>query len=63
MPAGSRAAPQASRAAWKWRTCLMAWWRLRDSKDVSKAPHVFNRREWRAFLAGVRNGEFDLPVG
>ena len=35
---------------------------LRDSKDVSKAPHVFNRREWTAFLAGVRNGEFDLPV-
>jgi hypothetical protein len=24
---------------------------------------VFNRREWVAFLAGVRNGEFDLPVG
>ena len=35
---------------------------LRDSKDVSKAPHVFNRREWTAFLTGVRNGEFDLPV-
>ena len=27
-----------------------------------KAPHVFNRREWTAFLIGVRNGEFDLPV-
>jgi Domain of unknown function (DUF397) len=36
---------------------------VRDSKDISKAPHVFNRREWVAFLAGVRNGEFDLPVG
>jgi hypothetical protein len=35
---------------------------LRDSKDVSKAPHVFNSREWTAFLTGVRNGEFDLPV-
>jgi hypothetical protein len=35
---------------------------LRDSKDVSKAPHVFNRREWTAFLTGVRNGEFDQPV-
>jgi Domain of unknown function (DUF397) len=34
---------------------------LRDSKDISKVPHVFNRREWSAFLAGVRNGEFDLP--
>ena len=63
MPAGSRAVPQASRAAWKWRTCLNGLVALRDSKDVSKAPHVFNRREWIAFLAGVRNGEFDLPVG
>jgi Domain of unknown function (DUF397) len=35
---------------------------LRDSKDISKAPHVFNRREWHAFLTGVRNGEFDLPA-
>ena len=35
---------------------------LRDSKDVSRAPLVFNRREWTAFLAGVRNGEFDMPV-
>jgi hypothetical protein len=35
---------------------------LRDSKDVSKPPHVFNRREWQAFLTGVRNGEFDPPV-
>jgi hypothetical protein len=35
---------------------------LRDSKDVSKPPHVFNRREWQAFLAGVRNGEFDQPA-
>jgi hypothetical protein len=36
---------------------------LRDSKDVSKPPHVFNQREWKAFLAGVRNGEFDQPAG
>jgi len=35
---------------------------LRDSKDISKAPHVFNSREWKAFLAGVRNGEFDRPA-
>jgi hypothetical protein len=35
---------------------------LRDSKDVSKVPHVFNRHEWAAFLAGVRKGEFDLPA-
>jgi hypothetical protein len=35
---------------------------LRDSKDVSRAAHVFDRGEWTAFLSGVRNGEFDLPA-
>jgi len=35
---------------------------LRDSKDVTKAPHVFGQAEWGAFLTGVRNGEFDLPA-
>jgi hypothetical protein len=35
---------------------------LRDSKDTSKPAHVFDGSEWEAFLAGVRNGEFDLPV-
>ena len=35
---------------------------LRDSKDVGKAAHVFDRGEWSAFLAGVKNGEFDLPA-
>jgi len=34
---------------------------LRDSKDRSKGPHLFTESEWVAFLAGVRNGEFDLP--
>jgi Domain of unknown function (DUF397) len=34
---------------------------LRDSKDRSKQPHVFDRHEWDAFLTGVKNGEFDLP--
>ncbi len=34
---------------------------LRDSKDTAKAAHVFDRAEWTAFLAGARNGEFDLP--
>jgi hypothetical protein len=34
---------------------------LRDSKDVSKPAHVFDAGEWGAFLAGVKNGEFDLP--
>jgi hypothetical protein len=35
---------------------------LRDSKDVSKPPHVFTAVEWTAFMAGVRDGEFDLPT-
>lgn len=35
---------------------------VRDTKDRSKAPHVYTRYEWEAFLAGVRNGEFDLPA-
>jgi Domain of unknown function (DUF397) len=35
---------------------------LRDSKDISKAAHIFNRGEWNAFLTGARNGEFDLPA-
>jgi hypothetical protein len=33
---------------------------LRDSKDVTKAPHIFDHAEWSAFLTGARNGEFDL---
>jgi Domain of unknown function (DUF397) len=35
---------------------------IRDSKDVSKAAHVFDREEWSAFIAGVKNGEFDLAA-
>jgi hypothetical protein len=35
---------------------------VRDSKDVRKAAHVFDREEWSAFIAGVKNGEFDLTV-
>jgi hypothetical protein len=35
---------------------------LRDSKDVRKAAHVFDREEWSAFIAGVKNGEFDAAV-
>lgn len=35
---------------------------LRDSKDRGKAPHVFDAAEWRAFLTGAKNGEFDLPA-
>jgi hypothetical protein len=33
---------------------------LRDTKDRSLPPHHFTPDEWRAFLAGVRDGEFDL---
>jgi hypothetical protein len=33
---------------------------LRDAKDPSLPAHVFNRAEWAAFVAGVRNGEFDF---
>jgi hypothetical protein len=34
---------------------------IRDSKDPSLAPHVYTAREWEAFVAGVRAGEFDRP--
>ena len=34
---------------------------LRDSKNTSNEPHHFTPHEWRAFLAGVRDGQFDLP--
>jgi len=35
---------------------------VRDSKDRSKAPHVYTRSEWEAFLTGAKNGEFDAPL-
>jgi Domain of unknown function (DUF397) len=35
---------------------------LRDSKDRTKAAHVYTRNEWEAFLTGAKNGEFDLPL-
>ena len=35
---------------------------LRDTKDRSKAPHVYTTDEWQAFLTGAKNGEFDLPA-
>lgn len=34
---------------------------LRHSKDPAGPVLAFTAREWTAFLAGVRNGEFDLP--
>lgn len=36
---------------------------VRDSKDRGKSALVYTGPEWEAFLAGAKNGEFDLPVG
>jgi hypothetical protein len=33
---------------------------VRDTKDRAMMPHRYTSAEWRAFVAGVRNGEFDL---
>jgi hypothetical protein len=33
---------------------------IRDSKDASKSTLNFNHDEWQAFVAGVKNGEFDF---
>ena len=32
---------------------------VRDSKNTTQPPHLFTAGEWDAFLAGVRDGEFD----
>jgi hypothetical protein len=34
---------------------------LRDSKDPDGGTLVFDEHEWSAFIAGVKDGEFDLP--
>jgi Domain of unknown function (DUF397) len=34
---------------------------VRDSKDRNGPVLQFNAPEWEAFLAGVRNGEFERP--
>ena len=34
---------------------------VRDTKDRGRAPHVHPAREWDAFVAAVRVGEFDSP--
>jgi hypothetical protein len=36
--------------------------RVRDSKQPEGPFLVFDAREWSAFVAGVRDGEFDLPT-
>jgi hypothetical protein len=34
---------------------------VRDTKDNGRGPvHRYTPDEWRAFVAGVRSGEFDL---
>ena len=35
---------------------------VRDSKNTHLAAYVFDREEWVAFIAGVKNGEFDPPL-
>jgi hypothetical protein len=35
------------------------WVAVRDSKNPDAGHQVYDRQEWNAFLAGVRNGEFD----
>jgi Domain of unknown function (DUF397) len=34
---------------------------VRDSKDRGRISHVYTRLAWEAFLAGAKNGAFDLP--
>ena len=33
---------------------------VRDTKDASKTTLIFNHCEWRAFLAGAAEGEFNM---
>lgn len=33
---------------------------LRDSKNPDSAPFRFTRAEWKAFIGGARDGEFDI---
>ncbi|MHC1563292.1 DUF397 domain-containing protein [Actinomycetospora sp. C-140] len=37
--------------------------RVVDTKAADGAPLRFTAEEWAAFVAGVKAGEFDLPVG
>jgi hypothetical protein len=34
----------------------------RDSKDPARSTQVYDRGEWKAFLAGVKAGEFDVVL-
>ena len=33
---------------------------LRDSKDADSPEHRYTAEEWRAFIQGVKAGEFDF---
>ncbi|MEU6649526.1 DUF397 domain-containing protein [Streptomyces sp. NPDC046900] len=33
---------------------------VRDSKNPQGPAHFYTRPEWSAFIAGVKDGEFDL---
>lgn len=33
---------------------------VRDTKDSSKTTLTFDHNEWKAFIGGVKNGEFDV---
>lgn len=33
---------------------------VRDGKDRSRPAHLYTVAEWRDFIAGVKNGEFDF---
>lgn len=34
---------------------------VRDSKDQKGGTLQFTQNEWRAFVRGVKNNEFDIP--
>ena len=34
---------------------------VRNSRD-DKAAHIYSRDEWIAFIAGVKDGEFNYPA-
>jgi hypothetical protein len=34
---------------------------VRDTKDPGAGTQIYTDHEWRIFIAGAKNGEFDLP--
>jgi len=54
-----------SSATWKWFDCVAVKIDkkgvfVRDTKDAADTTLSFTHNEWRAFLKGVGNGEFDV---